>query len=112
MRDWNDVLPPDVADKQHLYERMCAVSRMRSLGFTLHQIAARMGVSMTTIRVWDAKGQKMLDSGEPAPIEVYLREDDVWRAPTMGRCHRALGRLHSLLGTKPRVRVKAGRAIV
>lgn len=87
MRDWNDVLPPDVARWQHQWERKVSAARMRRAGLTLKQVGLRLGVGVERARQLAERGELTLrfPTVRKAPTERYLMQQDYWKSSLGGK---------------------------
>jgi len=74
MRNWEDVLPPEIARKQAIWERNWQMYRLRSAGVSCSEIAKRFNLSRyrvdeITNNLWRDKRHKT------PPIQLYFNGD-------------------------------------
>lgn len=49
MKNWEDVLPHDIAKKQMMWERTQSMRRMLALGFTMADVARKFGLTRSRV---------------------------------------------------------------
>lgn len=86
MRNWDDVLPPEIVKKQKFYEGRMLALRMRRAGMTLREIGDRLGITSEAVRgrLFKAeRHERRAMRGQPStPIESYFADDsDLLRFP-------------------------------
>lgn len=71
--DWNDLVPPEVADRQRQWERLHRCARARDVGLKYREIADLYGFSLTRAQQLVVQGTRR----EVSPVERYLNGGDI-----------------------------------
>jgi hypothetical protein len=69
---WSDVLDPDVAADQVIWDRGARAVRMRECGLSWGEIGAALGLSREGGRQIVHKHLRMLEHGRRSPVAIYL----------------------------------------
>jgi regulatory protein YycH of two-component signal transduction system YycFG len=74
MRNWEDVLPKNIAKIQHAWEKRMRVLIAKNAGAKFSEIAKRLNVSNERVRQMFFKAEEELRYKKKSPIEIYFNQ--------------------------------------
>jgi hypothetical protein len=74
MRNWEDVLPKNIAKIQYAWEKRMRVLIARNAGAKFSEIAKHLGVSHERVRQMFFKAEREVRYKNKSPIEIYFSQ--------------------------------------